>query len=166
MTDKIIFLDVDGVLTSTKETPGSYLNHSLDQYGISPSCLKNLKKLIADTGAKIIISSNWRIYRNQKQVELHGKKIPNPLIAVCKELGEDVIDFLPKTAIKHKAEALVKWFDAHDFDGEFVVLDDDKEEHLDDEVLYSICDHLVFVNYKVGLQQSDCEKAKSILKVN
>lgn len=69
-------------------------------------------------------------------------------------------------AIKHKAEALVRWFDAHDFDGEFVVLDDDKEEHLDDEVLYSICDHLVFVNYKVGLQQSDCEKAKSILKVN
>ena len=51
-------------------------------------------------------------------------------------------------------------------EGEFVVLDDDKEEHLDDEVLYSICDHLVFVNYKVGLQQSDCEKAKSMLKVN
>ena len=61
---------------------------------------------------------------------------------------------------------LVKWFDVHDFDGEFVVLDDDKEEHLDDKVLYSICDHLVLVNYEVGFQQSDCKKAMTILKVN
>lgn len=131
MTDKIIFLDVDGVLTSTKETPGSYLTHDLDEYGISPKCLHNLKLLCKKTGAKVIISSNWRNFGTQPYGEWDGKKIPNPLVKLYAELGDTIIGALPKTGFKKKAEALVQWFDENEFDGKFVVLDDDKEEHLD-----------------------------------
>jgi len=163
MTDKIIFLDVDGVLTSTKETPGSYLNHSPDEYGISPKCLHNLKLLCKKTGAKVIISSNWRNAGNKKYEVLHGNKIPNPLIKLYDEIGNLIIGSLPVTDFKQKAKALVQWFDENDFDGNFVILDDDEKEHLDQEMLYSICDHLVFVNYKTGLQKEDCEKAIELL---
>jgi len=38
----VIFLDCDGVVTSTLETPGSYLNHVSDEYGPSPKCVKRL----------------------------------------------------------------------------------------------------------------------------
>jgi hypothetical protein len=53
---KVIFLDIDGVLncqhyTNQIKTPNGFLD--LD-------CVANLNKLVADTGAKIVLSSTWR----------------------------------------------------------------------------------------------------------
>lgn len=39
---KMVFLDVDGVMTSFTDTPGSYMTHGEDGYGISPSCFNRL----------------------------------------------------------------------------------------------------------------------------
>ena len=77
---KIIFLDFDGVCTSMLETPGSYLNHDISDYGPSSQCMDLLKKLCRETNAKIIVSSNWRNYGYKKHVDYNGTKIKNPLI--------------------------------------------------------------------------------------
>ena len=58
--DKLIVLDVDGVMTSFGETPGSYVTHGPSEYGVSRGPLTRLLRLVSDTGAKVVISSNWR----------------------------------------------------------------------------------------------------------
>lgn len=166
MIDKIIFLDIDGVCTSMNETPGSYHNHNLSEYGLSPTCMKNLKELISNTNAKIIISSNWRMHGTKKYVVDNGKKLKNPIVMLLDEIGDDVIGMLPNTPIKHKADALIQWFDENDFFGNYVILDDDKNEHIQDVDLYSIKDHLVMTDEKYGLSANDCKKAKAILNAD
>lgn len=43
-------------------------------------------------------------------------------------LGSLVFDELPKTRHITKSEALQTWLDMHDFNGEYVIFDDDLEE--------------------------------------
>lgn len=162
----IIFLDIDGVCTSMVETPGSYLNHDVSDYGLSPKCMSNLIQLIRDTNSKIIISSNWRIHGTKKHIIDHGNKLYNPIAMLIDEIGNDIIGLLPKTPVKHKAEALIQWFDENDFDGNFAILDDDLEEHIHEVDLYSIKNHFVYTNKKYGLTKDDCLKVKKILNVN
>lgn len=163
MIDKIIFLDIDGVCTSTIETPGSYLNHNINEYGLSPNCIKNLKYICQKTNAKIIISSSWRTYGTKPYGELNGKKIPNPLVQLYNEFKDIIIGSLPNTGYRQKGEALIKWFDLHDFNGNYVILDDDIKENIGNILLYSIGKHLYLTDAKTGLQKSDCAKIIKML---
>lgn len=160
----IVFLDIDGVCTSTKETPGSYLNHNVDEYGLSPSCMHELKKFLNAINAKVIISSNWRIHKDKKFVEHNGNLIPNPLVPLKKELGNIIIGYLPKTGYKQKPLALIKWFDETEYDGKFIIIDDDLDEHLQHEFAYGIKDHVLFVNYETGFTANDAKIALKLLK--
>ena len=65
--DPLIFLDIDGVVTSCMTTPGSYMNHEPSDYGPSPDCVERLKRLCDVTNAKIVISSNWRKFETIAQ---------------------------------------------------------------------------------------------------
>ena len=61
---KVIFLDFDGVMDT------AYYDHVLakegkpgnDEYGciFDPNCIKNLKHIIDQTGADIVVSSSWK----------------------------------------------------------------------------------------------------------
>lgn len=51
MKEKILFLDVDGVLNSWK-TGG--------RYALKRACLRRLEKIVRDTDCKIVLSSTWR----------------------------------------------------------------------------------------------------------
>lgn len=53
MYDKIIFLDIDGVLNTWSEQ-GKYKDY------IDPVKLQRVADIINATGAKVVISSNWR----------------------------------------------------------------------------------------------------------
>ena len=62
--EKFIFLDIDGVLrTERNENWRSFwgLKHE-DDYGrlFSPSAIRNLERIINSTGARVVVSSNWR----------------------------------------------------------------------------------------------------------
>ena len=50
---KVIFLDVDGVLTSE-----DYLNGV--EFDLSEEKIKLLKKIVEQTNAKIVLSSSWK----------------------------------------------------------------------------------------------------------
>ena len=155
MTCPVVFLDIDGVLTSYKETPGSYLTHSTDEYGISPSCIKALKQVIQKKDAEIVISSSWRKVGYSKFGELNGHKIPNPLLQLKKELGSKIIGLADSAC--SKVEAVARWLDEHDVD-EFVVLDDDINEHFQDELAYGIAYHYFKTEPKTGLTRNDISK--------
>lgn len=67
---KVIFLDIDGVLNSD-----TYMEKQLDNSSegieseIDPATLILLKKAVDTTGAKIILSSSWRIMRKYNELE-------------------------------------------------------------------------------------------------
>ena len=67
---KVIFLDIDGVLNSD-----TYMKKQLDNSSegieseIDPATLILLKKAVDTTGAKIILSSSWRIMRKYNELE-------------------------------------------------------------------------------------------------
>lgn len=60
---RVIFLDIDGVLNhcGTRSTVLVTEAEPLP-LPIAPECLTRLNKLVAETGAKIVISSSWRLY--------------------------------------------------------------------------------------------------------
>ena len=67
---KVIFLDIDGILNSD-----TYMEKQLDNSSegieseIDPATLILLKKAVDTTGAKIILSSSWRIMRKYNELE-------------------------------------------------------------------------------------------------
>ena len=62
----IIFLDIDGVLNHSPDKPREVypdLKPNDERiYGLNPKLIANLKKVIDETGAKIVVSSSWRYF--------------------------------------------------------------------------------------------------------
>lgn len=60
---KVVFLDIDGVLNYTKWyiDPRNVGNDETHDYDIDPMCVERIKKICDDTGAKIVISSDWKL---------------------------------------------------------------------------------------------------------
>jgi len=69
---KIVFLDIDGVLATIKscgqggkqfpefDARGTFWPH-VGFHALAPDCVANLNKIIAATGASIVVSSTWRM---------------------------------------------------------------------------------------------------------
>ena len=162
---KLIFLDFDGVCTSTLETPGSYLNHTLEEYGPSASCISRLIKLCDDTGAKVIISSNWRKFEDDGKWSFNGTAVQNPLPALKKLLGDNCIGSLPPNRHMNKSAVLLSWLDVHIHKvASFAIFDDDLSEGFQNIADYGIRDKFVHVDYVTGLTDNDCKKAYNILR--
>lgn len=72
---KVIFLDVDGVLNSEEWMKSRRDKYSMDDihtqypfYEFSPDLVANLNKITDATGAKIVVSSTWRLGRTVEQL--------------------------------------------------------------------------------------------------
>ena len=163
-----IFLDIDGVLTSTLETPGSYINHSPAEYGISASCIERLIKLADACNAKVVISSNWRRFPDDG-VWVHSKEkqLKNPLPGLKKKLGSRYVGDLTHERHLTKSEALELWFEDSDIDWKechFVVFDDDLREGFQDTFDYGIYKKFILTNPQLGLTSQNINKAMEILE--
>lgn len=174
MKQKIIFLDFDGVMSSQNETPGSYITHEANEYGASPSCLKNLKQLCDETEAKIVISSNWRKFKDDGPCSFwthpkYARTVFNPLPKFKKQMEGYVIGTLPKVRHISKAQALILWFEENDLskdDIDYVIFDDDPSEGFASTTDYDIKEHYIQTSNVTGLIESDIVKAKIILNCN
>lgn len=149
---KIIFLDVDGVLTHEDYLNG--VEEDLDETKI-----KILKQIIDQTNAKIVLSSTWRkcskisikSKRNPYQVleellkrqglEIYDK---TPILHQIKKINNKQINEIIK--LEHKrAEEILTWLDNHNPES-FVILDDN--EH--DFKKYDLESHLIKTSYYDG----------------
>lgn len=63
---KIIFLDIDGVMVTSRHLVQSnrYFGHEFD-----PECVRNLKEILERTTVDIVISSSWRDGRTLNQLQ-------------------------------------------------------------------------------------------------
>ena len=162
---KILFLDIDGVLNSARwytrinNIPRDRFGHAFD-----PAAIENLSKIIAATGADIVISSSWKCFGLDglramwKERNLPGKVIGStPNTISDKMLLNMNLDAMDEVALR--GLEIEEWLSLHGKKvSHYVILDDV------DSFLASQKTHLVLTNPMEGLSKEDVAKAVGILK--
>ena len=106
---KYLFLDFDGVCNRVGD--GSYMSYAeTGRYGLSTYCCTQIRRICEETGAKIIISSNWRKFDDDGYWIYNGVKFNNPIRQIDGILGEFIVGTLPKIRHANKYVALIEWF--------------------------------------------------------
>lgn len=148
---KAIFLDIDGVLNSNEHT--AFIK-SFITYGdnmIEPfddECLYNLKYIVDETDAKIIITSFWRLFPDYLYIlmnKLEEYGLDKNVISLT--ISNKYKDKLQEIAVKLKKLGIT----------EYVVLDNDDTLKLDRHVI---------TNNVTGLTEIDAKQAVKILSYN
>lgn len=143
---RIIFLDVDGVLNST--TP-SFTGPTLD-----PICLERLAGLIEQTGAKIVLSTSWRLL----------PKLMTELGDLLADGGVSLSHIVGQTAERRggpRSAEIIEWVVEHTAQvSSWVALDD---LWMDPEVTPAIAGHAIQTVGQLGLQDHDVEAAIEVL---
>lgn len=149
--NKIIFLDIDGVL--------NVIPQGRDEYGsiFHSHFVDNLKTIIDNTGAKIVISSTWR-FDGLVQMQKMWKH---------RNLPGEIIDITPHIDICQRGKEIDAWLKAHKDTTHYVILDDDTDM-LDDQWNNFVqtsenSEHEDCVDIGYGLTKKCAEKAIDIL---
>lgn len=165
---RVVFLDIDGVInhcnTHHHVTPTTQEPLPIP---IDPRCMECLNRLIAETGAKIVISSSWR-------AEAHWTRLGPALVRqglVADVIGEtpDLPNnrlWLANWEIRHgvpfdferlkRGWEIAEWLAAHPEVTSFVILDDVSD-------MDALIPWLVLTHPNDGLTDPDVERAKYLL---
>ena len=164
--DRLVFLDLDHVLTNTDVDSTSFWSYDPSKYMLSEHNLRNLDRVLYSTGASIVIASNWRKFKAPNIYwQFEGKKYRS-ILEPFKELYNDrIVGMLPVEHSLTKCECLELWFEDNPWfskHGNYVILEDDIREGYQAHLTYS--KHLVLTDYHVGLTAEDARKAIDILE--
>ena len=149
----IIFLDVDGVLNNWKDAKEHYERTKKPywcyDWPFSKKSMKELRKLIKQTNAKLVLSSTWRndkIGRKKFKKALRKYRIEYALIGYTKYLdGKRELEI--QTYLKKLNKKV-----------NFIILDDN--EYYFEELK----DHLILINSWEGFNEEDTKKSIQLLK--
>ena len=150
---KVIFCDVDGVLNNagtTERSPGGCV-------GVSGELIGNLRKIVAATGARIILSSDWRLVRNHPE----RKKDYRYLVIRLRITASLTIDgHTDDIRWNRRGHEIRKYLKDHPEIKEYVILDD---LPFRDFAVQNLLPHLVLTDPEYGLTDEDARKAIRIL---
>jgi hypothetical protein len=152
---KIIFLDFDGVIDT------EYYSHILyeagkpiaDEHGLlfDPECVKNLKYIIDNTGADIVVSSTWKDDMSYEEI-----------LDMWKDRGLPgfVTDVTPTTAEHHRGDEIDAWLKECPTECNYIIIDDLDACNFNEHQI----PRLLIVNPLFGLDEYIAERA--IRKLN
>jgi len=176
--EKIIFLDIDGVLNSNDWYVRRQNEYEMDAvenqypfYEFDPKAINRLNEIIKSTGAKVVVSSTWRLGRSVEELQT--------ILNMVGFIGE-VID---KTAHFSSIDGytvprgceIEAWLDKKGFQRinwsiekqqmyidkspvkNYIILDDDSD------MLYNQKEHFVHTGWKFGLDDLAMLKSINIL---
>lgn len=97
--NKYIFLDFDGVLNTEnhQQELASVGKQRADKYGplFDPTAIRQLERIVEETGAKICLISSWGYEGEEKMRQLwKDRKMPGELLAVCCNSPIGIDDFV------------------------------------------------------------------------
>ena len=153
---KIIFLDFDGVLTTSKA------------YGVLDNeKMALLQKIIEQTGAKIVISSSWRcmdvdstIYNLTLGADYHGTPLDwlKDVVGVTERPNVDEFCMVEYWS---REEEVTRYLNAHkDEIDRFVIIDDEADE------FEKLLPYVIKTNYKTGITEKEVIQAIQQLNEN
>lgn len=151
---KVIFLDFDGVMDTAYYD--NYLNcmglPEKDKYGVvfDPDCIANLRRIIDETGAVIVVSSTWKDFMTYKEIlEMwEYRKLPG-----------FVTDTTP-TCSRKRGDEIDSWLEECNTECEYVIIDDMDETQFNEHQY----DRLFVVNPYDGLNEQTAEKVIQLFR--
>lgn len=146
---KVLFLDIDGVCNSrlyfkrmAKRNPDFKIWHEVD-----PAAVELVRRIIKETGCKVVLSSTWRLYPEAREVV--RQKVCS-FIDCTKDMQAGA-----KRGIVPRGEEVQEWLDRHPEVTTYAILDDDDDflphqwnfdttfEHgLTEDITQAVIDHL------------------------
>jgi hypothetical protein len=113
---KVIFLDIDGVLNcNTTPNPRNF------PYVVDKKLVVRLKKLLDRTGAKVVLTSSWRL---------------DPIgLFAAKYWKVPFVDVAPDMPKKTRRDEVLMWLSKHPEVTRYAIIDDEDDE-LDDLPLF------------------------------
>lgn len=164
---KIIFLDIDGVLNCWS-CLSAYIEENHDNDCIATEHVAHLNAIVKRTGAKVVISSTWRILMHMEDIKEHldWAGFQGEVIGKTPRLGRDRgheiqawLDFHSDkpTRFQRLVRAVKRFFGWDDDTIEsFVILDDDSD-------MVHLKPYLVKTSMENGLLEEHVEKAVKVL---
>ncbi len=143
MVMKVIFLDFDGVITIPPK------------WHLDPDKIRWVKKIVDETGAKIVASSSWR-FGLKRNFEWALEEMPNEEMIVW--LRDNIIDITPTVGLGNgRGGEIQKWLNDNPDVENYIILDDDSD--MLDNQLY----HFVQTCYEHGIGESEAIYAIKVL---
>ena len=157
MTNKIIFLDFDGVVTTVK----SHWRFDAEKMAL-------LGEILDATDAKIVITSSWRRYTLEDTIDFITKRekergcvpfaFPDRVIDITQRMYAFCFPNMDKHYGVVRGEEIRRWQEENDAcECPYVILDDDTD------MLLWQKDNFVQTDGELGLSATDCWKAIVIL---
>lgn len=149
---KYIFLDVDGVLNNKKHYKKLHKKYGgkffAESMPFNPRSLKNLRKIVKKTNAKIIISSSWR-------------RDPECMIVLKARLTEYGLKIHDTTKFINGSRGLeiTEWLNRRHNSYKYIIIDDNTYDSMD----VSHFGKLVLTNCNNGLDWIATRKAIKLL---
>lgn len=148
---KVIFLDFDGVLNSSKYL----LRCEVCGIAIDPSRMVLLKQIVDAANAKIVLSTSWREHWEKDLAKCGSTGVL--INRIFSTHGLQIFDKTPQLHERRETE-IKSWLDAHPEVENYVVLDDRllSADYLNGHFIKTS-------NYFDGLDETDVQKAIDIL---
>jgi hypothetical protein len=152
---KIIFLDFDGVMDT------AYYDHMLSKQGLpgndpygtvfDPNCVHNLRRIIDNTGADIVVSSSWKHFMTYKEfLEMWDTR----------GLPGFVTDVTPIPDMRrNRGDEIDAWLNECNVECQYVIIDDLDGSNFNEHQI----PRLLVVNPFFGLDEETAERAIYLL---
>lgn len=155
--DKFIFLDIDGVLnTANYQTWRQLWGKDIsDLHGhlFAPSPVRNLRRLIKWTNAKIVLSSSWRMDGLETMRQMWNERnMPGEIYNITPYVNAR------EYPIGTRGVEIRKWLEEYGGESYKFVIIDDIEDFLDEQQT-----NVIMTNYRRGLTLLKTMKAIIIL---
>ena len=162
---KIIFLDIDGVLNTKWWYSQMDRNTHRDKYGYAfdPQAVANLRKIVEETGADIVISSSWKCMGLSQMEDMwKDRNLPGKIIGITPNSVSDELlidaDIDSMELFHIRGEEIKEWLKKHGKHSCRYAIIDDMDNMLPEQQSY-----FVHTNPEVGITEDDAEKAIAIL---
>ena len=163
--NKVIFLDIDGVLNTKWWYTQMDRNTPKDKYGYAfdPKSVANLKRILDETGAEIVISSSWKSLGLSELEEMwQDRGLPGKLIGITPNNVSD--ELLLNADLDHmelfsiRGMEIKEWLDKHGKKVSHYVIIDDMDNFLPEQQ-----SHFVQTDPEVGISELDVKKIVRLL---
>ena len=162
---KVVFLDIDGVLNTKWWYTQMDRNTPKDKYGYAfdPNAVSNLKKIIDETGADIVISSSWKSFGISELEDMwQDRGLPGKLIGITPNTVSDEMllnaDLDNMELFSIRGTEIKEWLTKHGKHVSHYAIIDDMDNMLSEQRL-----HFVKTDPEIGITVDDAEKAIMIL---
>jgi len=163
--NKVIFLDIDGVLNTKWWYTQMERTISKDKYGYAfdPKAVANLKRIVAETGADIVISSSWKCMGLSQMEDMwEDRNLPGKIIGITpNSMSDEMLLNVDIDSIKlfHiRGEEIKEWLTKHGKQVSNYAIIDDMDNMLSEQQ-----SRFVHTNPEVGITEEDAQKTIEIL---